>query len=91
MMPLLALCFLMAGESPVSSPSGPRELPVNSAAVVVSPPQGVTERGRVLKGPNSPQSGGTPEPVTVLLLAGGALGYGFLRMRRGALERSKKD
>ncbi len=30
---------------------------------------------------NPPPSGGTPEPVTMLLLAGGALTYGALRLR----------
>ncbi len=35
-------------------------------------------------------SGGTPEPTTLLLLAGGALGYGAVRMmrKRGASQNS---
>lgn len=33
----------------------------------------------------SPTGGGTPEPATLLLLAGSALGYGVVRrMRRGS-------
>lgn len=42
-------------------------------------------QGPTLSGPVSrtaPPSGGTPEPATMLLLAGGALGYGAYRMRR---------
>ncbi len=32
--------------------------------------------------PSGPPSGGTPEPTTLLLLAGGAVGYGVLRLTR---------
>lgn len=32
--------------------------------------------------PASPPGGGTPEPATLLLMAGGVLGYGALRLGR---------
>ncbi len=59
------------------SPMAPVPAPVVEADAIAAPaPQG---RGRR---PNSPPSGGTPEPTTLLLLAGGALGYGALRLAR---------
>jgi hypothetical protein len=43
-------------------------------------PQGPTSSGRSSR--TAPPGSGTPEPATMLLLAGGALGYGAYRMRR---------
>ncbi len=37
-----------------------------------------------------PPSGGTPEPASILLLVGGALGYGAYRLKR-AKERPPQD
>jgi hypothetical protein len=42
--------------------------------------QGPTPSGRSSR--TAPPGSGTPEPATMLLLAGGALGYGAYRMRR---------
>jgi hypothetical protein len=57
-------------------------LPLTSPNDDAQGPQGPTMSGRSSR--TAPPSGGTPEPATMLLLAGGALGYGAYRMRRRA-------
>jgi hypothetical protein len=63
-------CLLSLGGSPAALHS----LPSTSVLAMPATPQGKPERPA--------PSAGTPEPATLLLLAGGALGYGVYRLRR---------
>ena len=51
-----------------------------TAGAVCSEPQGGDAIGGS-RGPSRSPSGGTPEPVTMLLVAGSILSYGALRLR----------
>jgi len=58
-------------------------LPLTNAspiATVQQAPQGLG--GVQFKGGSSSPTGGTPEPGSILLLVGGALGYGAWRVQR---------
>jgi hypothetical protein len=72
---LLSLLAATAGASPSSIPN--LELATVELATAVDVPQ-----GRPQKGKNGP-GGGTPEPASMLLLVGSAVGYGVYRLRRG--------
>jgi len=52
-----------------------------SASVLVEVAVALPQDGGIPK-PATPPGGGTPEPTTMLLLAGGAIGYGALRLAR---------
>lgn len=52
-----------------------------TAAAACSEPQGDDAIGRSAGGPSRSPAGGTPEPVTMLLVAGSILSYGALRLR----------
>lgn len=55
-------------------------------------PQGGSVTAASNSGPRNPQpSGGTPEPATLLLVAGSALAYGVMRRRRAAVKAVKID
>jgi len=74
-MALTALCVLsvlLAAPTPSSSPS--------SAVLPVAAPQN-PHASLVAHGRARSPAGGTPEPATMLLVAGAALGYGVLRRR----------
>lgn len=72
---LCALAFLGAdaGASPATAPN-------STPAITVEVPQGPPMQFNP-KGSAAP-SGGTPEPGSMLLLVGSALGYGAWRLKR---------
>lgn len=74
------VCLLSAG----AAHSAPleRAVPLDCTAHAVAAPQGQDDTGRGKGGQSNPPSGGTPEPTSLLLLAGGALGYGAVRRLR---------
>lgn len=81
-MTLAQLCLLAALNSPMAASfDGPAIVSsaVSSSAMTVVAPQGPNRPTPGRRNP--PPSGGTPEPMTMLLLAGGALTYGALRLR----------
>lgn len=65
---------------------------VASAAIVGLPAPAMADRCSVVVAiapqdagptkPSAPPGGGTPEPTMLLLVAGGAVGYGLLRLAR---------
>jgi hypothetical protein len=54
-------------------------------AAVVAPQDFPASRG------SSSPSGGTPEPTSMLLLAGGAVGYGMYRLARAKKQGSQEN
>lgn len=89
MIALTTMCLLMSGTASDAAPSV-FAAPIAVASTLGVAPQGAQDRGKHIKGRGPGPAGGTPEPVSVLLMAGGALGYGFLRLRRGAAGRSSR-
>ena len=66
--------------------------PAPAAAAADATPQGGGVTAAPNSGPRNPQpSGGTPEPATLLLVAGSALAYGVMRRRRAAVKVVKID
>lgn len=89
MIAFTTMCVLMSGAAAeVSLDVLP--VPAVIASTLGAAPQGAPSRGKHIKGRGAPQAGGTPEPVSMLLVAGGVLGYGFVRLRRSAVGRSSK-
>lgn len=76
---------LFLGIGPAATTMLPPPWAVRPAAVS---PQEVPAAGPGRGG--RPPSGGTPEPASILLLVGGALGYGAYRLKR-AKERPPQD
>lgn len=71
MIPFADVCLFAAlSASPIAPPA------------VDALPQGPTVSSNGIATRGAAPGGGTPEPATMLLLAGGALGYGAYRMRR---------
>ena len=92
MMTFAEICLLAALHSPAvdsfdvsAMPSVPAAtVVVNASGLAAVLPMAVLPQGPNRPTPgrrNPPPSGGTPEPMTMLLLAGGALTYGALRLR----------
>lgn len=75
---LAAQFLLLAALSPVPAVDAAAAPLAAPLAGVVAPQGG---RQAPSRGGSPPPGGGTPEPLTILLLAGGALGYGALRLR----------
>lgn len=65
-------------------PSAPVAFDLAPVAVVIAPQDFPAGRG------SSSPSGGTPEPTSVLLLVGGAVGYGVYRLKRAKSQDSQE-
>lgn len=77
------LCLLAALHSPSVGPFDASAVPAAALAPVVIEAVLPQNPNRPTPGRRNPlPGGGTPEPMTMLLLAGGALSYGALRLRR---------
>ncbi|MBL8726113.1 MAG: PEP-CTERM sorting domain-containing protein [Planctomycetes bacterium] len=74
------VCMLSAGAAHAAPLE--RAILLDCATHAVAVPQGQDDTGSGKGGQSNPPSGGTPEPASLLLLAGGALGYGAVRRLR---------
>lgn len=77
---MLASLLLSATASVAAAPVP--AMVVDAVAVVIPQDAGAPK-------PSAPPGGGTPEPTTLLLLAGGAVGYGALRLSRKRGEKNE--
>lgn len=73
---MIALSSLLVLAAGAFSSDVPVRAPTTGSLVAFLAPQDAPRK------PVAPPGGGTPEPTMLLLLAGGALGYGALRLSR---------
>ncbi|MCU0862438.1 MAG: PEP-CTERM sorting domain-containing protein [Planctomycetes bacterium] len=84
---MIVATLLVAGLN-FASPSASTLPQITPQGVPAKPPAPVIPTAPI-RG-SMPVSGGTPEPASMLLLVGGALGYGAHRLRRARSESSAK-
>lgn len=88
---MIVATLLAVSLSAVSLPAANVSLAAVCALTCPQGPSGLTEATGTGGGSgpsNAMPSGGTPEPASMLLLVGGALGYGAHRLRRARAERA---